>query len=114
MCRVSAESMMRRTQADSVVDVQCERPVEPLWQNVVRLSVGVLAAYHATVAVPVAHRSRPLCELALERRLPCRMMSRMMSRMPCRMMRRVRCALWHGRRGFVHGHVVLILLIFWT
>ena len=127
MCGVSAELVVRRTQADSVVDVQRDRFEEPLGQYVVSLWIVYGSADRATVAVPVTHSPRPLCELTLERRLPCRMMSRLISRRLCRMMRRglkrlnrVECALWDGRHGFVrffifvHGHAVLILLIFWA
>ena len=132
MCGVSAELVVRRTQADSVVDVQRDRFEEPLGQYVVSLWIVYGSADRATVAVPVTHSPRPLCELTLERRLPCRMMSRLIRRLISRLIRRglicglrrglnrVECALWDGRHGFVrffifvHGHAVLILLIFWA
>ena len=88
MCGVSAELVVRRTQADSVVDVQRDRFEEPLGQYVVSLWIVYGSADRATVAVPVTHSPRPLCELTLERRLPSRMINRMISRLMRRMMRR--------------------------
>ena len=47
--------MMRRTQADSVADVQRELSEELLGEDVVSLRVLVVPAYHATVAVSFTH-----------------------------------------------------------